>query len=502
MNRRSFLKTTAGVAGTGILGGVIAPSETGETLARKVNPSPAAAHYSVAEHRRRLENIDRCRKAIRTCLRRVLVTDYLPAQCCYNLGEYPATKPWSLAAYDEQELDRLRDHGIQVIQWFDDWADPLRLFGGDKYTPASTANVRRFIERAHQRGMKVLPYASSCFLQRTDPDFRPEWSREGDNLVLGYWNMARCSPASPGWRAYLLPRIARILDDYGADGIYIDGGYVANQYRQLRPPARDEMAAFEETAELDGAFGDLLALIYGEVKRRGGILKLHVNGADAPHVGGLKVYDYLWVGEGVGNADRLRQAVKNYPPYVVPCIDQAFAQVASEDEPFLHAIPYLQFPILHAGKPVTGQRGAIPGVRYAPEAGDFWMKRCREIRLRHQAHPAGPHTYSIWDAFPGRPEARPTHARWLARYRPLVEEGTWAWLEVGGSDLLPEKLPSDVVASAFANRELYLVLANYGQQAVQITTTDAYVSTDAPSAPPAKQWRIGQHSLMILRRST
>ena len=304
MNRRRFLKTTAGVAVAETLGSVVAASTPEETPARGVNPSPVAAGYSAAEHRRRLENIARCRQAIRSCLRQFLVTDYLPGQCCYNLGEYPATKPWSLEAFDEQELDRLRDHGIQVIQWFDDWADPLRLFGGDKYTPASAANVRRFIEMAHQRGMKVLPYASSCFLQRTDPDFRQEWSREGDNLVLGYWNMARCSPASPGWRAYLLPRLARILDDYGADGIYIDGGYVANQYQRLHAPARDEIAAFEETAELDGAFGDLLALIYGEVKRRGGIMKLHVNGADPPRAGGLKVYDYLWVGEGVGNARR------------------------------------------------------------------------------------------------------------------------------------------------------------------------------------------------------
>ena len=38
-----------------------------------------------------------------------------------------------------------------------------------------------------------------------------------------------------------------------------------------------------------------------------------------------KAYDYLWVGEGVGNADGLREASKDHPPYVVPCIDQAFA---------------------------------------------------------------------------------------------------------------------------------------------------------------------------------
>jgi hypothetical protein len=500
MNRRGFLKTAAGATGLGTLGSIAAPSPAGEVSAKGMDV-PTAGAYTNAEHRRRLENIARGGQAIRSCLRQWVVTDYLPAQCCYNLGEYPATKPWSWETYDEQELDRLREHGIQIIQWFDDWADPLRLCGGDKYTPAHPADVRRFIEMAHQRGMKVLPYASSCFLQRTDPDFRQEWSRPGDNLVLGYWNMARCSPASPGWRAYLLPRLARILDDYGADGIYIDGGYVSNRNRRLPAPAKDELVAFEETAELDGAFADLLALIYGEVKRRGGIMKLHVDGADAPRAGALKVYDYLWVGEGVGNADGLRKAVKNHPPYVVPCIDQAFAQVASDDELFLHAIPYLQFPILQAGKPVTGERGAIPGVQYAPGGEDFWMKRCREIRRELQAHPEGPATYSIWDSFPGRPAARQAHARWLARYKPLVEAGTWAWLEVGESSLFSEKLPLDVVGSVFANRELHLVLANYGQQPAQVTTTDAYVSSEAPSVPAAKQWRIAPRTLLILRRS-
>ena len=174
------------------------------------------------------------------------------------------------------------------------------------------------------------------------------------------------------------------------------------------------------------------------------------------------MYDYLWVGEGVNNADGLREAVKNHPPYVVPCIDMSFAKVGSDDEQYLHAIPYLQFPMLHAGKPFTGERGMIPGVRYASD-NDFWMRRCREIWKYHQAHPNGPHVYSGWDAVPPCAETRPTHARWLKRYAPLVEEGTWAWLEIGESSLFAQPLPDQVVASAFVNREAYLVLANYGQ---------------------------------------
>ena len=500
MDRRTFLSTSTGVAVTGSMGSVGTVSRGGQTPARLSDTPAVMKNYTTEDHRRRLANIASCRKAIRSCMRKHLVTGYMPAQCCYNLGEYPAREPWTIGPYDEEELDRLRDHGIQLIQLFDEWADPLRLFGGDKFTPVDPAAIHRFIDMAHERGMKVMPYASTCFLQRTDPDFRQEWSRKGDNLEVGFWNMARCSPASPGWRAYLLPRIVRVLDEYGADGLYIDGGYVWNAAKRLDTPAEDEVVAFEETPEHDGAFADLLALIYSEVKRRGGMLKVHVSGNQRPQSGNLKVYDYLWVGEGVGNAERMRETVKNHPPYVVPCLDMTFTTVAGDDEPYLHAIPYMQFPLLQAGKPFTGERASIPGVDYPRGEKDWWVQRCRAIREHCLAHPKGPHTYGIWDHLPGRPETRTIHARWLRQYQRMAEEGTWAWLEIADSSLFSQPLPKGVVASAFANRELYLVLANYGEEAVELPTSDAYTDTGEPRSRPSRQWRLGSRSLVILRK--
>jgi hypothetical protein len=231
------------------------------------------------------------------------------------------------------------------------------------------------------------------------------------------------------------------------------------------------------------------------------VLKVHVSGNQRPQSGELKVYDYLWVGEGVGNAERMREAVKNHPPYVVPCIDMTYATVAGDDEPFLHAIPYMQFPILQAGKPFSGERGSVPGVQYPRGDKDWWVQRCRAIWEHYQEHPDGPHTYSIWDHLPGRPETRATHARWLSQYTPMVEEGTWGWLEIGESTLFVHPLPKGIVASAFANRALYLVLANYGEEAVEVVTSDAYVDTGAPMSPPSKQRRLGSRSLVILRRA-
>lgn len=503
MDRRGFLKTgtqTVTVASLGLAAAQSASVTSASADERGDGPPRPSLlrDFTEDDHRRRLQNIARCTRAVRTCLRKHLVTDYLPAQCCYNLGEYPSRKPWDPGDDDERELDRLKEYGIQVLQVFDDWNDSLRLFGGDKYSAVNAVGYRRFLDMAHRRGMKVLTYLSTCFLQRSDPDFKQTWSREGDFLVVGYWDMARCSPASPGWRSFVLRKFDQVLNEYGTDGIYIDGGYLANQHAAKRkmPPAPDEVVAFEETPDHDGAFADMLGLIYAEVKRRGGILKLHVNGAERPMADGLRTYDYLWVGEGVAQADPLREAVKNHPPYVVPCLDMGFTSLETEDEPYLHSIPYLQFPVTMGGRIFTGERGMTPGVKYND---DFWLKRCRDAWKQFQADPSKLHTYSAWDEVPGNPNARATYAKWLKRYLPLVEEGTWAWLEIGESTFFRSPFPKDVVASAFANRHLHLVLANYGRASASIQTADLFKSMLVESPVAQTQWTLPPRSLTILR---
>ena len=504
MRRRDFLATTA----AGVTAGTITASETpdAETVAVPAASTPVVsvprqvrlvADYTAADHRDRLRAIAFGTATIRDCLRRHLVTNYLPAQACYNLGEYPATRPWDPGEEDEAELDRLATLGVEVLQVFDDWNDSLRLFGGDKYSPVNAEGYQRFLAMARARGFRVLTYVSTCFIQTTDPDFDPAWRRPGDVLVVGYWNMARCSPASPGWRAFVLKKIARVIDEWGTDGIYIDGGYLMNRHERKRqmPPAADEIVAFNETPEEDGAFADLLALIHADVKRRGGIVKLHVDGADKP-LTDLVTYDYLWVGEGVANADALRETVKNHPPYVVPCLDMGFTSLESIDEPYLQSIPYLQFPVTFGGRIFTGERGFVPGVAYND---DFWLKRCRDARARWESDPATLHTYSAWDEVPGSPETRERWGQWLDRYLPLVEEGTWAWLEIGESDLFAAPLPGEVVASAFANRGFRLALANYGRTTAEITTASAWLG-EGDAAPPASRFTIPPRSLLLLEK--
>ena len=71
-----------------------------------------------------------------------------------------------------------------------------------------------------------------------------------------------------------------------------------------------------------------------------------------------------------------------------------------------------------------------------------------------------------------------------------MEEGTWAWLEVRDSNLFAQPLPRDVVASVFANRNLYLVLANYGRRPVTIVCNTQYNSfTTQPTDLLRRGWQ-------------
>jgi len=495
MNRRGFFRSSAAGAlvGRRILSDS-KPSGAGQIVR---TPKSILSGYTEQEQRHRLENIFVCERSIRDCMRKHLITSYLPGQCTYNLGEYPCRKPWEVTEWDAQELDRLKAEGIELIQLHEEWNDSQRLFGGNKYTPLNPKGFREFVGMVHERRMKVILYVSTGFFEKRDPDFRQEWARDQD-LVELFYHYARCSPASPSWRTYIWKQTVRIMEEYGVDGIYNDLGYLALAGNP-HAATRDEVLAFRETLTEDGALGDLLALIYEEVKHRSGIVKVHL-GATARPMTDLKVYDYLWVGEEVESSDSLRRAVKSYEPYVVPCLDMSRARIANEDELYLQSIPYIQFPLLLAGKPFTGERALIPGIEYVPASEDFWTQHCREIWKYYQEHPNGLYSYGWWDSVPGRPEARNAHAKWLKQYAPIVEEGTWAWLEVKDSTILRSRLSSDVVASVFANRELYLVLGNYGEQRVVVETSERFIDTGEDMQSARARWELPRRSLKILKK--
>jgi hypothetical protein len=498
MVRRDFLKGAGfSAAGAGWMQTTASAAPTDASA--DLRASPIMKSFTAEDHRRRLQRIGDCEKNINKCLKRHLITGYIPGQVSYNLGEYPTRKPYDPDDYDERELDRLRDGGIRLVQIMEDWNDMLRLFGGNKFTAVNPAGLKRFRDMVHKRGMKLLLYVSTGYMQAGDPDLRDEWVRGQPGKVsqAAHWRLLRCNPASPGWRAYLLPKTVQVLEEYGPDGLYNDWGYVS-QYSNPLPPTKDEVAAFQEAPDHDAALEDLLALVYSEVKRRGGIYKMHADFNDKPRTK-MQLYDYLWVGEGIGKLDKTREETKSHPPYVVPCFDFRNGTAPNDDEQFLHTIPYMQFPLLLAGRPFTGERALIPGVPYLPENKDRLLHQWREMYKYYQSHLDGPYVYGPWDAFPPHPNVKETHARWLKRYLPMVQEGTWAYLEIRDSALFGGPLPKDTVASVFTNLDTWLVLANYGTEQVTVNTTWDLSDTETNGAA-ARAWTIKPRSMRILRR--
>jgi hypothetical protein len=194
----------------------------------------------------------------------------------------------------------------------------------------------------------------------------------------------------------------------------------------------------------------MLALIYAEIKRRGGVYKLHKEGVDRIRTP-LKVYDHLWVGEAVLDIEFLRQSTRDYEPFVIPEFSRGFT-LKSEEELYLNAIPYLHFPVSRSAK--TG----------------------------------------------GTQENKSLYARWLKRYLPMVEEGTWAYIDIRESLLFAQEPSKDVVATALANRSLWLVLANFGMTATKVSTRDAWVADGGTDGKTNSVWKLEPRSLTILRR--
>lgn len=494
MLRRDFLSIAAAASA--------APLSRASNDAGQRTVSAPISHASAGEHAQRLSILAECARSVRKCLRRRVVLDYLPGQVFYHLGDYPNTRPWRDP--DESDEAQLEEHsraGIELVQVHMDWADTLGLFGGSLLAPQNKKGFRRFVELCHRYKLKVIPYISTGYFETRDPDFRPEWAASQANEV--WYRLARCSPESPGWRAYLLPRLARILDEYGVDGFYNDVGY-SPQRRNISD--EDEGLGVNRGATSDAAFEDLLGLVYDTVKRRGGVVKVHAGvwyRASRRPPESPRLYDYLWVGETPADPDAQREAVKDHPPYLVPCMDLARTQIASEDDLYLHSIPYLQFPILLAGRPMTGESMFVPGLKYKEEPPDpaAWTRsrHYKKIREHYLKHPKGPYSYGPWDSCPGRSEARPAYYRWLKLYRAMVEPGTHAYLEVRDSDLLAGAVPSGLTASVFANRNLYVALANYSSRDVIAETRAPFRSTLEESVT-SRTWRIKARSLTVLKR--
>ena len=126
----------------------------------------------------------------------------------------------------EWALDRLAELGVKTIAFHEHWTDVEAYFD-----TAYGEDLKRLVKACHERGIQLLLYFGFLI-----SDLAPEWPLLGEECVVlpkgGYTpynyppqpiqNAYRVCYKSV-WQDAVVAGIARLIDEYGIDGVYLDG---------------------------------------------------------------------------------------------------------------------------------------------------------------------------------------------------------------------------------------------------------------------------------------
>jgi hypothetical protein len=423
---------------------------------------------TLEQHRARIANLDEARSSIKKYFKEYRVNNYQPGNVSYYLGAYPLPFSIEPTEYDYRTLKRYAEYGISIIKLHEEWNDSIRVLGANKYSSHDKPGMLKFIELCHYFGLKVIPYVSSGYIHFTDPDFKPEFTKY-ERYCSGHYHKYRmCNLASPEWRTFLYNKMMYVMDEYGVDGIYNDHPpdeifqqreLYSKKYNKELPP---------EEVPYDPYTEDFLAMLYTEVKQRGGTYILHLFYHYQPPCK-VRVYDYLNVGEAVSDIRSLLYT-KRYEPHVINILDKKYQSEFGPDLPFVATIPFLQFPRLNHGRVVT-QDVTTADVPFYDVKEDseyhFWKKLGEYVK----AHPKGPYCHGEFSSIPDDPEDLDRYGRYLLLYLPMVSDNSVVHMEIRDTSLIVNPIRDDVIVSLFTNEKQYMVISNLGDEPYNIILT-------------------------------
>lgn len=384
-------------------------------------------------------------------------------------------------------MDLYEQNGIGVVHvWC--WAAWINK---GIHTPVNEKGLRRFIDECHRRGLKVIPYVSTGYLDPADPAYREEWNSCTPPLRETYFNLERMCPGSPSWRHYFFNFVDRLLSDYGFDGLYWDGGFSIG----CSNPKGDNHVHFAEYApyKVDGIdheqeakymkswcrqetwdlCNEFMCEIYAKVKAKNGIVVAHI-GSDNESPFLDKTWDYQLLGECCGNIKESAKKTRWYEPFILRFNDWSrlvtdfknkdFTPRLDEVPEIEHysmaaTIPYMQFEWLEDGN--LGEEEDIinlPSVKWKKEFDPWteWYKAQKKA------------------GFPGVLYAsfiagRDRYFEYLRVYREMTKGNTLSYLEIKSLENSPfPHSTENMKVSVFINDYLWVAIGNLNIKAEQV----------------------------------
>ncbi len=451
--------------------------------------------YTLEQEKARLENVAYAENAVKACTRRHRIRDYIPGQATYNLGGYPSKFSIMPTEYDEECIKNLAEMGVGLIQVHEEWNDSIRVLGADKYSSHDPEGMRVFVDLCHRYGIKIVPYVSTGYIDARDPDCREDFflkTEEDLRLEQVHFRYRLACPQSASWRQFILGKMENILDNYGFDGLYNDYGYARAEFHR-RWCIENGVKFREDHLPYDPYAEDMLSRAYDLCHKRGGVMKMHIAG-NRRITSSEKLYDYLWVGEGIEDPSTMLMTVP-YEPYIVPCPDYKCVTDENFEDFFAQSLPFMQFPLRLDGRPLTDAKVKAPGIEYAPNPlTDFY----RDVAKYVEKHPDGPYVYSEWSAIPDNVQLRKRWAEYLKLYLPLVEEDNICHQNITETTLVKGLIPENVYMSLFSGCRQFLCVSNLGNAPQALALEDVW--KDCESGVSGSEFLLQPRRVRFLER--
>ncbi len=203
---------------------------------------------------------------------------------------------------ENNRFDRLKEKGVDTLILHEKWNKSQNRFELSEYTGEQ---LRRIVNEAHKRGIKVLTYFGYEISTISD-----EWSELADDIrndknggFIRAWyrvpyQRAFMSCYNSSYADNMVSGIARVMDEYHTDGVYLDGTSTIWQCSSLKHGC----GWYDDEGKLHGSYPikavrSLLKRIHDVVSERGGIVNVHACGC--PNFTALPYVDLSWYGENL-----------------------------------------------------------------------------------------------------------------------------------------------------------------------------------------------------------